>query len=258
MDDAKSHAYVLELNCAGIAAEITLNGWHAYRATDAEPRTAQVKLNPWLLEGANPIEIALGSLDGEPLPAAARFVARIYKTEHGEQTKFDDVLLWYRWDREASPIEPGGLTRVFGHTLRVRRAYGPFGWQAARVFDNRDRPDVEALVHRFHAAIGAKDEGAILAMLRTKHEEMGRALDIPLQGMIDHQRTLLSLYFQEDPVRLRPLDHGRMRLDSTAGGRLVDVWAADGTMPVQGSFGAMPFEFSLCVANLGGQWTIVR
>ncbi|MBW2525795.1 MAG: hypothetical protein JRI23_16545 [Deltaproteobacteria bacterium] len=258
MSDAKSHAYVVEIACAHIAAEVTLNGWHAYRATDAEPRTAQTKLNPWLLEGANPFEIAIGPLGDDPLPPEARFHARVYKTKHGQLTKFDDMLLFYKWLPTVSPVEPPGLTPVFRHTFQVRQAYGAFAWQSARVFDNRDRDDIEALVQRFHDAVATKDEATILDMLKLKHEEMGRALDIPGDEMIQDQRNFLQLYFPESPVQMKPLARGRMRLQSTAGGRLVDVWAEDGSAPVEGSFGDMPFEFELSVANLGGQWTIVR
>jgi hypothetical protein len=258
MDDSQEHAYVVEIACAHIAAEVTLNGWHAYRATDAEPRTAQVKLNPWLLDGANPFEIAIGSLGDEAPPPQARFHARVYKTKHGQQTQFDDMLLFYKWLPTVSPIDPPGLRPVFRHTFHLRKAYGPFAWQSARVFDNRDRGDVEALVQQFHDAVAAKDEATILAMLRIKHEEMGRALDIPDQEMVDDQRKMLEFFFQEDPVQMKPLDRGRLRLASTAGGRLVDVWAEDGSMPVEGTFGDKPFEFALSLANLSGRWTIVR
>ncbi len=259
MGEAKPYLYLLELHCARLAAEVTLGGWHAYRATDPEARTAQVKLNPWLLEGESPFEVAIGPLGEEPPPDDARLFVRVYKTvPDSEQLPFDDMLLYYRWDRRLSPLSKTGLTTTFRHSFQLREAFGPFAWQSAQPFVERDRADIEALVAELHDALARKDEAAILAMQQIKLEEYARALHLRTEELADEQRMVLQFYFQDDPVQVKPLARGQMQLVPTAGGRLVDVWAEDGSLPIEASFGGKPFEFPLTVSNLGGQWTIVR
>jgi hypothetical protein len=252
--------YIIELDCGRLAAEVEVNGWRVAHNRDPDGRTTHAKINPWLLDGDNVIGVRLGWLPGEPEGAhELTCVVALHKVVDDASYANEPPMLLFRWYPDEYPLADQGLTRVYEHRFVMRRAFGPFAWTGAMPYLDSDRPQVTALVREVHDAIGARDRAALLRLQKLKLEEMGRSVGVSLQQMIDEQDVVFDEIFA-GPVQIAPLDPERLHMRSGAGGRLVQVEREDGDMRV------LPFVTSrglsmslpLCVANLGGRWTLVR
>ncbi len=254
------HAYVIEVFCAGVRAHVAFNGWHAYRTFEPGRRVAQQKINPWMFEGKNELEVSLGLFEEGATAPAPSFELKLYKVEHGKRTSDDDVMVHYRYTPdEAPPLARDALVTVFSHELSIGRAFGRWGWQDARPYMPSDRADVEALVAAFHDALARADVAAAIGMLRIKLDELSLALDIERAELGAGQAEYLATWLAAPDWRMEPLDPARLVLESTAGGRLLDVKGPGRTAPLVGHGGPIGrFEYELTVSRIGSSWQIVR
>lgn len=257
----RAQAYVLEVICENVDAEVRLNDWIAYHATDARRRVAQQKLNPWLLEGDNRLTVTLA-----PLDRALMFRMSLYKTEHGTRCTDDKALVVYHWTPEEAPLEradPEAVERprtfVFEHAFRMSQAFGLWSWEQGQAYMPSDRPHVVGLVERLHRALEARQVDEVMAMLSTKLEEMARAVGLPIDDYLRAQRELMEQQLHASDLLVGPLDTDALVLRSSAGGRLVDIFDENGRpAPLKMWVGEMPAHLSLAASHVSGAWRIVR
>lgn len=257
----RSQAYVLEVSCENVDAEVRLNDWIAYHATDARRRVAQQKLNPWLLEGDNRLTVTLA-----PLAETLLFRMSFYKTEHGTRCTDDKALVVYHWTPEEAPLErvdPEAAERprtfVFEHAFRMTRAFGPWSWEQGQAYMPSDRPHIVGLVERLHRAIEARQVDEVMGMLSTKLEEIARAVGLPTDEYLRAQRELMEQQLQAGDLEVGRLDTEALVLRSSAGGRLVDIFDERGApTPIKMWIGEMPAHLRLAASHVGGAWRIVR
>ena len=266
MDD---FAYVIDTFTATLAVDVRLNDWPVYHALDGVGRVARQKVNPWLLEGENRVQVRLQPLDDEAVAALASakeggglppgFTLTFYKTEHGTSSCEEDILLYFDWTASEYPLQKDSMTQVLDHTIPFVKAFGPWTWERARPFMPADRPAVEALVAAFHGALERRDVPGLVSLLRVKLEEMARSLNQdPAQMLVKQQNYFEQFYFNDPSFRVDPLDTSQLVLESSAGGRLVAVRGPGGRAPLTGSAGPRPFDFSLTVSAVDNGWSIVR
>ena len=255
--------YIAEVKCDFMVVQVTLNGWPIARHAGDGPSFIGKKLNPWLVEGDNTIEVSLASpVAGEPDPRAT-FYIQVYVVDDGKEMTDDDVLFVYRWSAIESPLPLRGEPTpkvVFSHTMRVGSAFGRFGWEDATPFQPADRADVLQLVDEVHAAFSRKDVTALMALLRIKNEEIARAIGSTTAKM-EQQTTMLwnDHYFggSDNDFELAPHAHDDIRLVPWSSGRLVEVQHASWPHPIIGR-SDYRFAFDLTVSKIANTWRVVR
>jgi hypothetical protein len=251
----ESPAYVLEIICENVDADVRLNDWIAYRARDPRRRAAQVKLNAWLLEGDNELTVGLIPLDEE-----LTFELRFYKTEHGTFSGDDQLLLYYRWTADESPLALDGTpTRVFSHRFTLESAFGPWSWEQSQSYMPNDRPLIEALVTAIHHALVERRAGDVVRLLSIKLDEMARSVGLDPAEHREQQHRVIAEQLSSPELRVGELELDKLQLRSSAGGRLVDVLDDNGDpAPLKLWVGDMPSHLGLAVSHVAGRWKVVR
>jgi hypothetical protein len=90
------YAYVLEIYCEAMAVVVSLNDYPVYRNVPETAATAQVVINPWIVEGANRLELLLAKVPPAP-GTVPRLLMTLSRTERGKPVRQDEVLVLYRW-----------------------------------------------------------------------------------------------------------------------------------------------------------------
>jgi hypothetical protein len=248
-------AYSLEVSTAGFVADVTLNGWPAARARKAIGRTKLQLLNPWLFEGDNRLEVTLSLHEDRGVVPA--FDLTMAKHPFGEDVQDEHVLVRYRWLPALSPLQDEGPTLVFSHTMPVRSAFGRWSWQGATPFMPKDRADVEALVARVHATYARGDVDGFIDLMRVKIEELSRATGDSPDALVDQYRDYYRERFSKPDFRVKPLEPDLV-LESSAGGRLVDVRGPFDAPTIIDGAGGEPSAVELTVSFIQGEWRVVR
>lgn len=273
MPDANDSAvrfYIVELTCQGLDARVTLNGWPVARSVSPVHEFVGTKVNAWLLEGDNRLEVSVASLTPGADTSEAALYVHLYVTDPGRPMTDDDVLVVYRWSPREAPLAESlpaearpasGRRTVFSHTLRVPSAFGPYLWQDAAPYQESDRADVLALLTQLHRVLAQKDMPGLLDLLAIKHEEMARAIGKTAAGMAAQEQTLIDeFYFSASSWELAPLTPAELSFDPWAGGRLVEIRHGEWPHPILGR-SDYRFGFDLVVSHLydgPDGWRIVR
>jgi hypothetical protein len=250
--------YALEVQCTGLRVEVLLNGASVYGEPLGAARFSQMKLNPWIVEGRNPIEVRLGPPPGGKVDSGAELKMQVLKAEHGKELAPDASLLSFVWSEAEQPLEKEGLTPVFEAPVPIAEGHGRWAWEDATPFADGDRPDVEALVFALHAALAARDEATVVAYLGVKTEEYARALDVPAAELESDLRATLREHFAAPDWHMDPVDPAQLALEPSAGGKLVTVTEAGGRAPLRGEGDGKKYTLDLTVSRLAHGFTIVR
>jgi hypothetical protein len=248
-------AYSLDVTTVGFVADVTLNGWPAARARKAIRLNKLQLLNPWLLEGDNRLEVTLAPHEDQS--ATAGFELTLAKHPLGKNVAEENVLCRYRWLPALSPLEKEGPTLVFSHTMPVKSAFGRWSWEAAAPYMPEDRADIEALVARVHATYARGDVEGFIQLLGIKIEELSRATKSDPQKLVEQYRTYFRDRFATSDWRVMPLDP-KLVLESSAGGRLVEIRAESGAPPIVDGADGTPSGYELTVSRIEGAWRVVR
>jgi hypothetical protein len=257
--------YVLEVSCEGVVAQVTLNGVDVFTEWEGRARQVQSKLNPYLFDGANNLELALTAMtddEGAPIPGAHAMTVTLIAGEHGVDPGPQGAVATFRWDEAAMPVPPGELTGVWGRQFTVpsERATGRWSWQDAPATPpgEADARELVALAASVHAALSARDIDAMLALTALKSAELARALDTPLEEIEEGQRELFGELFGEPSWRVAPFDPSQLAAVPCAGGRMVRVTDPAGGPAIIAATADRPFAFGFLATRYEGRWTIVR
>lgn len=257
--------YVLDVACEGLVAQVTLNGVDVFNEWEGRARQAQSKLNPYVFEGSNNLELALTPMtddEGEALPIEHAITVKLIAGEHGSEPGPQGVVATFRWDEAAMPVTPGELTGVWGRqfTVPAERAFGRWVWQDAPATPpgEDDARALVALAGEVHAAMVGRDVAAMLELTALKSTELARALDVPVAEIEDGQRELFGELFGAPGWRVAPFDPSQLAAVPCAGGRMVRVTDPFGGPALAAATDDRPFAFGFLATRYGGRWTIVR
>lgn len=251
-----------EFRSEGVAFEILMNGALAMTDRDAIVGHHFVKLNPWIIEGENTLSVRLALPDGATAPGGnAAFELRVVQGEHGQPPGPEGLLLEFFWSPALSPPLGPDFMDVFAGGPRPGQSHGRWSWEDATPFTPAERPDVESLVTKLHAALERRDVVAASALFEIHDAEMDRALDLPPGSHAAVFRAQLNGVFSAPDFRMEPLDAERLVLTPRSGGRLVDVRGPSGAPAVRGSGSGGPIELAFAVSRVAGgprMFSIVR
>ena len=257
--------YVLDVACEGLVAQLTLNGVDVFNEWEGRARQFQAKLNPYIIEGPNNLELALTPMtddEGAPLPVAHAFTVKLIAGEHGADPGPQGMLATFRWDEAALPVTPGELTGVWARqfTVPAERAFGRWVWQdgPATPPAEADARALVALAREVHGAMVARDVDALLALTALKTTELARALDTPVAEIEDGQRELFGELFADPTWRVAPFDPAQLAAVPCAGGRMVRVTDSSGGPALVAATDDRPFAFGFLATRYDSRWTIIR
>ena len=250
--------YALEVQCEGLLVQVLVNGATVFEEPRAGYRFTQLKVNPYVVDGPNQIEVLTGPPPGEEVGKDALLKVMIIKGAHGEQPGPDANVVDFTWNEADHPLLPDEMTQVYAGPIPVDEGHGRWAWQDAAPYAPEDGGAIAQLVVQAAQALAARDPGGYLALLTTKNEEMGRALDVPAAELHTDLDAALAELFAADDWQVEPVDPARLRYAPTAAGRLVRVTDDMGQPPLRGTGGGETFASDLTVSKLPQGWTIVR
>jgi len=251
----------LEMEHRQLRVVVWLNGVPLINSSVTERRERGVKLNPWIAEGANLLELSLGRPEDEadiPADALCRMVA--YRAEYGPEGQ-----VWplgqYAFDRGELELAEVGLTEAYSHEFSVEAddAFGRWAWQDGQPYEPKERVAIEAVVMRLHRALRTRDADAVLAEMSLRFEEVGRSIGVEAGELEGDLRRDIGELFASDEWQMQPLDVAGLELWPSRDGRLVQVTGPGGAPALVGSAApGKPFAMSVAAAHLDGAWVVVR
>ena len=257
--------HLLRVECDGLRALVRVNGVDVFTERVGAARQRDAKVDAWLGAGANRLEVFLAPrLDGEsaamePSPGAS-FSVKVLRTDFSATEPLAVDVIGYAWDRVASPLDGVGPFAVFAGVFVPSFTRGPWLWESAdaRPFTAEDTPDILGALDTLHAAMAARDVATLQTLLRTKHDEVGRAVGVTRER-IEHEMTeyLREVMAPEDWSVPRP-DPQTLVVNSWAGGRLLGVTDAFGRPPLVGQSKAGTFALPLVLSRTDGVWFVAR
>ncbi|RLB63246.1 MAG: hypothetical protein DRI90_07270 [Deltaproteobacteria bacterium] len=250
--------YALEVQCEGLLVQVLLNGAAVFEEPAGGRRFAQGKLNPWIVDGPNQLEVLAGPPPGQELGQDAALKLLVIKGPHGELPGPDANAVSFTWNEADYPLEPDQMVRVLDTPVPVDEGHGRWAWQDAAPFAPGDEGDIAALVMQAAQVLTSRDTAGYLALLDLENEEMSRALDVPAAELAQDISDVLREQFAADDWQVEPVDPAALRYAPTANGRLIRVTDDLGRPPLRGMGGGQTFETSLTVSHLSRGWTIVR
>jgi hypothetical protein len=245
--------YALEVQCSGLAVDVAVNDWRVFREPLGAKRFTQKKLNPWLADGPNVLEVraalaagesylkvALIRVEGDDLPGDDAFVVK-YEHKPGEQ-----------------PLEEKPLV-VLKETVDLGPVHGAWAWQTATPYSDGERPAVEAFMRELHGALATKNAKGFIEYNRVKIEEMARALNVPPAELDSDMNEWLADLFRHDDWAMDPFDPQRLLIEPEASRRVVVVTRETGGPPLTGRGGSDELEIpSFALSRLPQGWAVVR
>lgn len=256
--------FVLEIQCQSLRVEVLWNDIQVFTELAGTRKTSQLKLNPYVLEGRNHMQVLLGPIWQEgstPVGAnAPHFQLQLVKGEHGREPAEEGKLAVYLWNPMEKPLRPDGMTLVWEQEIEVDSPFGRWAWQNAPAMpiSTADRRAILALVSRVHAAFTRRNMATLAQLLALKNEEMSRAVGIPRERTAIGQERFFGSFFDASDWMMEPLNPETLLLTPRAGGRLVQITDSAGNPPLQGTAGNRPFAFELTVSYIDEVWKIVR
>ncbi len=247
-------AYVVDVACQDVRLQALVNGYLCYRARDDGRRLAQVKVNSFVLEGKNDLEVIVRQTGPEPWCEI-----RLLLGQHEVADEEPTDLLYYRWYAEEQPIAREHDTTVLRHRWSMRRAFGRWAWESATPYLDADRPAVEALLVELQRALDRRDLEGYLDRFDVKNEELARSTEQAPADLRKTHRGLMewAMAIPGMTARLPPLSE--LELTASAGGRLVEVTQRDGTAPLRVEHpDGFDMGVELVVSQVGGRWQVVR
>lgn len=259
--------YVVQVETEKLRARVEINGFEAFNETNGEARTFQGKANAYIIDGENHLRVSLApELDEElkPRPATGSFKFAFIVAPHGRAPPPEAVRFQWEWPQREPEIklEFPVLTPVWEAHFTVPKpeAFGRWAWQDAvdAPIDELERNEIGAVIREVHDAFASRDAQGLQQVLRQKHQELARALDVGFAEIESGFQGYLEELFQDAGGAMKPLVAHALLLRKMAGGRAVLVTTQKGEEPIQGEWNGSPLRFGATVAKIANRWTIVR
>ncbi len=245
--------FVCEVQMASVNVVVYLNDVIVLEDRAAAPKTTQVKLNPYVIEGRNSVRVDLA-----PLLSAPAFQIRILVGEHGREPDASGYLGEFRLD--ATLLKETRWREVWWREFVTSQAFGRWKWQDAprRDLSSDDRDAIRRLLGETARVLQSRDASASDRLVEIKTDEMSRALGIDRTEYEAEQHESMQSLLSAPDWTLSPVNPDQTMLTPNAGGRLVTVTGPDGSPLLRGSAGGRQFSLPVTVSPIAGRWQIVR
>lgn len=257
--------YVLEVEAEGLVVQAAVNGCEVFSEWEGAARLAQLKVNPYIIEGDNRLDVALTPMtddEGRALAVDRALTVTLIRGVLGVDPGDAGRIARFTWDAGALPVEPGQLTPVWTRqfTVRPEQAFGRWAWQDAPAVapTAADAQALVSLAGRAHAALSNRDLVAMRALTALRDAELARALDIPDDEMAADVEAWLRDWFSEPDWSMDAFDPGALAASPSARGRLMRVTDPYGGPPLRGGGGGRRFAFPFAATRVDGAWVIAR
>ena len=257
--------HVLQVETEGLVARVTLNDIEVFADWEGARRVAQTKLDPYLVEGDNRLDVALTPMtddEGNVLPGDQSITVTLIRGEHGVDPGDAGRLARFAWKPGDIPVEPGTLTSMWARQFVVRpeHAHGRWAWQdaPARAPTAEDAQALVALAGEVHAALAARDAAALLALTVLRDHELARAVEIPEEEMRAEQEAYYADWFGAPDWAMEPFDPTALAATAFARGRLVRVTDPYGGPALKGGGDGRRFAFQVVATRVDERWTLAR
>ena len=257
--------YALNVECEGVVARVVLNEVDVFSEWEGASRVTQTKLNPYIVEQSNRLEVFVTPMtddEGRALAGPTMLRVTLLKGEHGVAPDDSNRVALFAWNPAEFPVEPGALTGVWARqfTVAPAQAFGRWAWQDAPATpqSDEDARELVALCEIVHAALARRDLDAVMALTDLRSEELARALDVPVDEVRAEEAAMYAQWFASPRWALAPFDAGGLAASRFARGRLVRVTDPYGGPPIHGTDGERRFAFSFTATRVAGSWAIVR
>jgi hypothetical protein len=260
-----SWLHVLQVECEGYVCRITLNDIEVFADWAGSKRLTQSKLNPYILEGDNRLEVALTPMtddDGNIVEIDRVLRVALVRGEHGTDPGDAGRIAAYTHNEAETTVQPGELSSVWSRQFLVQsdQAFGRWAWQdspaIAPTYD--DAAALIALASEVHKALEARDTQTLMQLTALRDEEQARALDIPADEMRGEIEAYYANWFSDPDWSMVAFDPSALAATAHARGRLVRITDNVGGPCLRGSAGERAFAFQLFATRLNGQWRIAR
>lgn len=257
--------HVLQVETEGLVARVTLNDIEVFADWEGARRVAQTKLDPYLLEGDNRLDVALTPMtddDGKVVPGDRALSVTLIRGEHGVDPGPAGRLAQFAWKDGDTPVELGVLTSVWARQFSVRpeHAHGRWAWQdaPARPPTEEDARALVALTADVHAALAARDAARLFALTALRDRELARALGLTEEENRAELENYYAEWFGEPDWTMEPFDPMALAATAFARGRLVRVTDPHGGPALKGYGGGRRFVFSITATRVDGAWILAR
>ncbi len=248
---------VLETRVEQVGWEVIFNGGLVQRNFTQAARTDAHKLNPWLVEGTNQLEVAVVPLPGRlDFDETARLELAVFQGAHGRHPGEAGKLFDFQWRYRDQPVTAGQV--VCEQTLSIDQSHGRWVWQDSQPFTSSDRPAIAALLSKYRQTLVNRDFAALSALTQQRDQELATAYDVSLAEVVETEKVAVQGVFGADDWRVEPLEPDQLQFWPRAGDRLVEVTHGARQPAIRAFAGGDEIEFHVTVANLNGGWTIIR
>lgn len=259
--------FVLETQFSGMMVRVQVNGVVRVSDDSLDPKTIATTLNPYVVEGANQVAVALrrpsdATLEGLKRERRAQsFAIRVMAGVRGREPGPEGRLFADEWPSAQHPSMPDDTWQVVvDRPFTAQVAFGRWAWQDAPAVAPGD-PALSALagaVLSLHAAAASADTASLLDAHRLKFSELSRALGMAEDRLSMEMGTRINSMSSAPDFRVETLDPSDLRIEPLAGGRLMRVRRAAGEAPVTMSGGGQSLELNPIYVLSGGRWQIAR
>jgi hypothetical protein len=250
-----SHRLQVELEGHELRYSLRINGMVAFEVHDPWGRALQASIAPWLLEGANRIDVALARLPRREDAEEPEFRIALHAIVGDLSPWTRSLVAEYRYSDNESGLYGEALSPVFSHTFHVA-APAPWSFLKSQPYRREDLPLVEDVIRRVHTAVERKNAGALSELFREKHTEVALGLEKPRDEVEAAFFEVLGDLWSEDDFavdRLRAL-----AIETSAGGRLVHAGAMGGEPSIVCRGGKRAIGISPTLSRIENHYRIVR
>jgi hypothetical protein len=253
---AAPYLYVLELQCSGLHVRGLLNDVNIAENGPEVEKISQFKLNPWIVDGQNKIEVQAAAPPPEGKFPGRHLVVTLMAGPHGQEPPPGSELAKFD-PRKDLQVQPGEPKTVWQHTFAASPSFGRWAWQDAEpaTLSPAVQADIVAALRSFRAALNSHATETALAMNKVRIAELARATGVPEERL---RKGFAGACEQWAPSEAPPLTPETLVFSLEAGGRVILVTRKDGA-PILSSATSGPFtDRQLYVSRIRGSWTIIR
>ena len=140
--------FVLEVETEGLAVSVRVNDVEIFADGSGKQRAFQTKINGWVVEGKNDVEVWLGPVlddEGRPFVGQRAFQATVIRGHHGEDPGPAGRILSYTFDLGRDLLDYETILPMWNASFDAGPAFGRWAWQDAPASpfgeaDARQRP----------------------------------------------------------------------------------------------------------------------
>ncbi len=252
--------YVITIESQDCEFIVKLNDVRQYLKSDAEHASFTTKLNPWLVDGANRLEVlgrptaklALGAASNQE--SNPKLEIKIFKGKQGVPLSQAQLLFERSLKKEQLPATAG---RPWSMMVSESIVISPLEWQAlwAKIPANEISLDESVeFVRRYRALIEARDGAGLVEIHRPRLENQSLSLGLPKDRL---EASLLSML---DELSSRPwtmTPSAQLRAQKEGEGRLTRIERNNGGPALlrggPGSYSGLSF---LLAKGAGRIWVV--